>query len=100
MIQHFHRLDITEHDEILYEMGIKEKEHEIHVLDVIKDERWLPAFERGFSWGIGTSLNDVNLNKKHPISESDQYCKGYKKTESYNRSISLNAGHNSNVRIK
>ena len=59
-------------------MGIKEKEHEVHFLELIKDEKWLPGFERIFSWGIGTSLNDVDFEKRHPIDESDQYCKNYK----------------------
>lgn len=37
--------------EILYEMGIKEKEHEIYFLEMIKDEKWLLLFEKMFSWG-------------------------------------------------
>jgi len=78
MIQHFHSLGITEHDEILYEMGVKEKEHEVHFLNVVKDEPWLPLFERVFSWGKSNSLNDVDLDNIRPVQDSDQYCKNYK----------------------
>ena len=74
MIQYFHSLGITEHDEILYEMGIKEKEHEVYFLDMIKDERWLPWFERVFSWGADHSQNDVDLANQRPIEESTLYC--------------------------
>src|SRR3982750_51786 len=38
MMQYFHQLGITEHNHILYEMGIKEKEHEIYFLDRIKNK--------------------------------------------------------------
>ena len=78
MIQYFHSIGITDHDEILYEMGIKEKEHEVYFLDVIKDAKWLPLFEKIFTWGHETSLNDVDLDNKYPVERSDQYCKGYK----------------------
>jgi hypothetical protein len=78
MIQHFHSLGITEHDEVLYEMGIKEKEHEIHFLGTIQDEKWLPLFERIFCWGTNASLNDVDLENQYPVEKSDQYCKSHK----------------------
>ncbi len=78
MIQYFHSLDITSHDETLYEMGIKEKEHEVYFLETIRDAAWLPLFERFFSWGIDSSLNDVDLAKKYPLDQADQYCKKYK----------------------
>lgn len=80
MMKHFHSLGINEHDEILYEMGIREKEHEVHFLDVIKHEKWLPFFERVFSWGTNSSLNDVNLDDKYPVEKSDMYCKNFKKS--------------------
>lgn len=79
MIQHFHSLGITEHDDVLYEMGLKEKEHEVHFLDVIKDEKWLPLFERVFSWGSKSSLNDVSLEDTHPVEEAERYCRNFKK---------------------
>ncbi len=78
MIEYFHSLGITEHDEVLYEMGIKEKEHEVYFLDLIRDARWLPLFERVFTWGVNTSLNDVDLEKKYPIEAADRYCKDFK----------------------
>ena len=78
IIKYFHSLGITEHDEMLYEMGIKEKEHEVHFLEAIKDASWLPLFEKVFSWGSNASLNDVDLLKKHPVEKSDQYCKDFK----------------------
>ncbi len=78
MIHYFHALRITEHDAVLYEMGIKEKEHEVHFLNVIKGAKWLPLFERVFSWGAKSSLNDVNLTDKRPVKTADAYCRNYK----------------------
>jgi hypothetical protein len=78
MLEYFHSLGITEHDEVLYEMGIKEKEHEVHFLDSIKDEKWLPLFERLFSWGTNASLNDVDLGNRYPVEKADQYCKSHR----------------------
>lgn len=78
MMRYFDTLGISEHDEILYEMGIKEKEHEVHFLEVIRDAKWLPAFEKVFSWGVSSSLNDVDLEKKYPVEESGRYCKNFK----------------------
>ena len=78
MIKHFRSLGITEHDEVLYEMGVREKEHEVHFIKVIKDEPWLPWFERIFCWGKDTSLNDVDLEELKPLDHSTDYCKAYK----------------------
>ena len=75
MIQFFHSLGITEHDRILYEMGIKEKEHEVYFLNLIRDARWLPLFEKVFSWGVDSSQNDVDLENKFPLDAADQYCR-------------------------
>jgi hypothetical protein len=75
MMQFFHSLGIVEHDQILYEMGIKEKEHEIYFLDRIRNNRLLPFFEKLFSWGNLGSFNNVDLEKKYPVEESDVYCK-------------------------
>jgi demethoxyubiquinone hydroxylase (CLK1/Coq7/Cat5 family) len=74
MMQYFHELGIREHDDILYEMGMKEKEHEIYFLDKIRDNRLLPFFEKLFFWGKN-SFNDVDLDKKYPVESSDAYCK-------------------------
>ncbi len=81
MLRRFHSLGIEEHDEMLYEMGMKEKEHEIYFLDQIRTSRLLPFFQRLFSWGAGTSANDVDLQRKRPVEESADYCKGYKAPE-------------------
>ena len=79
MMQYFHTLGIDEHDAVLYEMGIKEKEHEVHFLEIIKDAKWLPLFEKVFSWGAKSSANDVDLDQKYPVEKSDKYCENYKR---------------------
>ena len=71
----FNSLGIKEHDIILYEMGIKEKEHEIYFLDQIKTNKLLPFFEKIFAWGKKDSFNNVDLDKKYPVESSDVYCK-------------------------
>ena len=81
IMKYFHALGIREHDEILYEMGIKEKEHEVYFLAQIKDSKWLPWFEKVFSWGKQTIANDVDMENKLPVAESDQYCKDFKAAE-------------------
>jgi hypothetical protein len=78
MMRHFHSLGITEHDAMLYEMGMKEKEHEDYFLAQVKTDRLLPLFQRLFGWGTGMSANDVDLQKKVPLGESDGYCKSHK----------------------
>ena len=75
MMQLFYDLGITQHNSILYEMGIKEKEHEIYFLSKIKNKKLLPVFEKLFLWGAKNSYNDVDLDKKYPIEESRVYCK-------------------------
>lgn len=74
MMQRFRSLGITKHDELLYEMGMKEKEHEVFFLELIKDARWLPLFEKIFSWGANTSANDVDLSSRESIEDADRYC--------------------------
>ncbi len=78
MLRYFHSLGITEHDEILYQMGIKEKEHEVYFLEAIRDAKWLPMFEKVFAWGTNASFNDVSLEKRYPVEEADRYCKNYR----------------------
>ena len=46
----FNDLGITKYDRVLYEMGIKEKEHEVYFFGKIKDNKMLPFFEKVFSW--------------------------------------------------
>jgi hypothetical protein len=75
LMQYFHELGITEHNQILYEMGIKEKEHEIYFLDRIKNKKMLTLFEKLFAWGSKKSFNDVDLEKKYPVEASAAYCK-------------------------
>jgi hypothetical protein len=75
MMQYFHELDILDHNQVLYEMGIKEKEHEIYFLSRIKNKKLLPFFEKLFAWGSAKSFNDVDLEKKYPVEESAVYCR-------------------------
>jgi rubrerythrin len=75
MMQYFHELGIIKHNKILYEMGIKEKEHEIYFLGKIKNKKLLPFFEKLFFWGSKKSFNDVDLDNKYPIEASEVYCR-------------------------
>jgi rubrerythrin len=75
MKQYFNSLGISSHDNILYDMGIKEKEHEVYFLEKIKTNRLLPFFEKFFNWGDKNSFNNIDLDKKYPVEESDVYCK-------------------------
>lgn len=75
MMQYFHELGITEHNKTLYEMGIKEKEHEAYFLSRIKNKKLMPFFEKLFFWGSKKSYNDVDLDKKYPVEESQAYCR-------------------------
>jgi hypothetical protein len=75
MKQYFNSLGIHEHDKLLYEMGMKEKEHEVYFLEGIKTNKLLPVFEKLFSWGDRQSFNNVDLDKKYPVEESGDYCR-------------------------
>ncbi|MFM8287854.1 MAG: ferritin-like domain-containing protein [Planctomycetaceae bacterium] len=75
MQRYFHELGITAHDEVLQEMGIKEKEHEVYFQESLKNSRLLPLFERIFGWGPGHSSNDVDLQRPIPPAESTAYCR-------------------------
>jgi hypothetical protein len=74
MMQYFHEIGIRDHNNILYEMGIKEKEHELYFLSKIRNKKLLPFFEKIFSWGGKKSFNNVDLDKKYPVEESRSYC--------------------------
>lgn len=74
MMRYFRELGIREHDVILYEMGMKEKEHEVYFLEQVKQSRLLPFFERVFSWGREHSRNDVDMAAKYPVAEGVLYC--------------------------
>lgn len=74
MMRYFRALGIREHDAILYEMGMKEKEHEVYFLAQVRQSRLLPWFERIFAWGRGQSRNDVDLEAKYPVAQGVDYC--------------------------
>ncbi|MBL4652789.1 MAG: hypothetical protein JKY53_07980 [Flavobacteriales bacterium] len=74
MMRYFHDLGIKDHDAVLYEMGIKEKEHEVYFLKQIEHSKLLPIFEKLFNWGKSESYNDVDIEALHSIDKSDQYC--------------------------
>jgi rubrerythrin len=75
MKQYFNSLGITEHDQLLYDMGIKEKEHEVYFLEGIRNNKLLPLFQKWFGWGDEESFNNINLDHKYPVEESGVYCK-------------------------
>jgi hypothetical protein len=78
MLKQFRSLGITRHDEILYEMGVREKEHEIHFLEMIKDAPWLRYFEKVFSWGVEESANDLDLEDLLGVDRAGAYCKKFR----------------------
>lgn len=75
MMRYFNEIGITEHDEMLYEMGLKEKDHEVYFRKSLENNKLLPLFERIFGWGQKSSFNDIDLENKVPIEESKGYCK-------------------------
>lgn len=74
MKQFFNAMGIKEHDTMLYEMGIKEKEHEVYFLSMIKNNRLLPFFEKVFKWGNKKSANNIDMGAIKPVETSDKYC--------------------------
>lgn len=75
MMRYFNDLGITADDEILYEMGMKEKEHEVYFQKSLESNRLLPLFERLFGWGTKHSFNDIDLEHPAPVENSTGYCK-------------------------
>ena len=75
MMRYFNEIGITAHDEVLYEMGMKEKEHEVYFQKSLANNRLLPLFEKIFGWGNKSSSNDVDLDNKATVEESKKYCK-------------------------
>jgi hypothetical protein len=73
----FNALDITEHDAILYEMSLKEKEHEVYFYDKIKDNKLLPFFEKTFGWGSIKRKNDIDLEEGFYLEDTNNYCPNY-----------------------
>ena len=65
MKQYFNSISITKYDQILYDLGMKEKEHEIYFLEKVKNDKFLPFFEKIFAWGLNLSdLCHSNQQKK------------------------------------
>ena len=60
----FNELGIYKHDDLLVEMGIKEKEHEIYFAQLIANHWMLPYFERVFGWGPDLSYNNIELSEE------------------------------------
>jgi rubrerythrin len=89
MKQMFNSLGIHEHDRMLYDMGIKEKEHEVYFLEKIKTSKLLPFFQKFFNWGTDESFNNVNLDKKYPLEESGVYCASDAETQERTREKTL-----------
>lgn len=79
MKDYFNALGISEHDEVLLEMGIKEKEHEIYFLEVVQNHPFLPFFERVFSWGKSKGFNTFKIPERNgaevPINSQTVGCK-------------------------
>jgi hypothetical protein len=74
MMRYFNDLGVTEHDEVLYEMGMKEKEHEVYFQKSLENNPLLPLFERVFGWGLKKSFNDIDLDHKAAVEDSKSYC--------------------------
>lgn len=75
LMHYFRELGIHEHNDVLYEMGMKEKEHEIYFLEKIQHKKLLGFFEKIFRWENFHSFNDVNLDEKYPVQEAEKYCR-------------------------
>lgn len=75
MMRYFNELGITRHDDVLYEMGIKEKEHEVYFQRGLQNNRLLPLFEKIFGWGNKHSSNDLDLDHKASVEDSKSYCR-------------------------
>ncbi|MFN8322128.1 MAG: hypothetical protein U0T74_05670 [Chitinophagales bacterium] len=62
MKDYFNKAGITKHDTVLYEMGVKEREHEDYFLELVKDSKLMPLFEKLFGWGVTKSFNEVDAS--------------------------------------
>jgi len=78
MMHYFDELGISDHHQTLYEIGIKEKEHEVYFLEKLKRHPLLPFFEKVFAWGKDHTRNDVDLEAKYSVEESKAYCRKYR----------------------
>lgn len=75
MLQYFEQLGITENHQMLYDMGMREKEHEMYFLEKLRSHRLLPLFETCFGWGSQHTRNDVDLDAKYSVPEAAAYCR-------------------------
>jgi hypothetical protein len=75
MMHYFQSLGIKDHDKALFEMGVKEKEHEVYFLNQIQDSKFLPFFEKMFGWGNERSFNDLDYTNIESVKESTKYCR-------------------------
>ena len=75
IMHYFQSIGINEHDKVLFEMGVKEKEHEVYFLNQIKDSKLLPFFEKMFGWGDETSFNDIDYSNIESVKDSTNYCR-------------------------
>jgi hypothetical protein len=74
MKQFFNSLSMHQYDQILYEMGMKEKDHEVYFPDKIKQISCC-LFLKSFFHGVATIVLTIDLDKKYPVENSDHYCK-------------------------
>ena len=74
MLQRFHALGIDVHDDELFQMALKEKEHEVFFLQQIMHAQQLSIFECFFRWGTRHSANDIDLATLRPVAEAKLYC--------------------------
>jgi hypothetical protein len=75
MMHYFQSIGIKDHDKALFEMGVKEKEHEVYFLNQIQDSKFLPFFEKMFGWGNERSFNDLDYTNIESVKESTKYCR-------------------------
>jgi hypothetical protein len=79
MKDYFNAKGISKHDDMLLEMGIKEKEHEIYFLERVQHHPLLPFFEKVFSWGKNKGFNSFKLPENpeadFPVNSNSVGCK-------------------------
>jgi rubrerythrin len=75
MKHYFNSIGIRDHDQLLYDLAVKEKEHEVYFLEQIQSSKLLPFFERLFGWGKNDSKNNIDYENMKSVAESDIYCK-------------------------
>lgn len=68
MMRYLKEIEITDHDAVLYEMGMKEKEHEVYFQKCLANNRLLPLFQKNFGWGQQKQFQRCRFGKQisHP----------------------------------